>query len=280
MTCPATGPVVVGVDDSPVSRSAVRLAAREAATHHRPLRVVHVFDWGPDPESPQAELRDSAEQMLADATAIAIEEEPEIEVTSAIIEGHPVITLLREASAAALIVVGDGTLATRTTVSIDATALQIAARAGCGVLIARETAPPVGPILVGFDGSASSRSALDFAFDSAQRRGRELSVVRVVEAAKPMGDVEPAPVVTDGVGDELAEALAPWQSRYPSVTVDQRVRAGDPDEILIEESRSAELVAVGARGEQPWRGALGAVSQALLYHSPTPVLIVRHPAEQ
>ncbi|MGW0434807.1 universal stress protein [Micromonospora sp. NPDC003197] len=280
MTCPAAGPVVVGVDDSPVSRSAVRLAAQEAATRDLALRVVHVFDWGPDPTSPQAELRDSAEQMLAEAMAVAKAGEPDIEVTSAIIEGHPIVTLLREAAAAALIVVGDGNLATRNNISVDATAVQIAARAGCGALIARETAPPVGPILVGFDGSASSRSALDFAFDSAQRRGRELSVVRVVEAAKVVGDIEPGPVITDGVSDELAEALAPWQSRYPSVTVNQRVRAGDPDEILIEESRSAELVAVGARGEQPWRGALGAVSQALLYHSPSPVLIVRHPAEQ
>lgn len=280
MTCPASGPVVVGVDDSPVSRSAVRLAAREAATHHLPLRVVHVFDWGPDPTSPQAELRDSAERMLADAMALAVEDEPTIEVTTAIIEGHPIVTLLREAAAATLIVVGDGNLATRSSISVDATAVQIAARAGCGALIAREESPPVGPILVGFDGSASSRSALDFAFDSAQRRGRELSVVRVVEAAKAIGDVEAAPVVTDGVGDELAEALAPWQSRYPSVTVTQRVLAGDPDEILVEESRSAELVAVGARGEQPWRGALGAVSQALLYHSPRPVLIVRHPEDQ
>lgn len=55
------------------------------------------------------------------------------------------------------------------------------------------------------------------------------------------------------------------------------MRSGDSKQILIDESRSAEVVVVSMRGEQPSRSMLGALSQALLYHSPTPVVIVRTP---
>jgi nucleotide-binding universal stress UspA family protein len=41
---------------------------------------------------------------------------------------------------------------------------------------------------------------------------------------------------------------------------------GDPGTVLVEQSRSAQLAVVGARGEEPWRGMLGEVSQRLLYH--------------
>jgi nucleotide-binding universal stress UspA family protein len=214
--------------------------------------------------------------MLGEAMTIAVQTAPEVEVSCAIIEGQPVTALLRESNAAALIVIGDGNLATRSAISADATAVQIAARAGCGALIAREASPPAGPILVGFDDSASSRGALDFAFDSAQRYGRQVTVVQVVEAEKAAGDAVPGAAITDGAGDQLANALVSWQQAHPTVSVEQRIRTGDPGDVLIEESRAAELVAVGARGEQPWRGALGAVSQSVLYHSPAPVIIVRH----
>jgi nucleotide-binding universal stress UspA family protein len=147
--------------------------------------------------------------------------------------------------------------------------VQIAARAGSSVLVARENLPAPGPVLVGVDGSASSYAAVGFAFDAAARRVREVVVVRVWDPVEAPDGVE-AEIV-----EEVEVALAPWRERFPSVRVDQRVRAGDPKTVLVEESRVVELAVVSARGEQPWRGMLGAVSQALLYHSPTPVVVVR-----
>ncbi len=43
MRIPDTAPVVVGVTGSSAGLAAVRLAAREAVSRGRPLRVVHAF---------------------------------------------------------------------------------------------------------------------------------------------------------------------------------------------------------------------------------------------
>jgi nucleotide-binding universal stress UspA family protein len=269
---PHEAPVVVGVDDSRLSMTAVRLAAREAALHSRPLRIVHAFNWVADPSEPMPdEPRRPAEELLKRAVAIAAEAQPKVSTSSALIEGPVITTLLRESGSASLLVIGDGGLTVNPEVPADsdATAVQLAARAGCSVLVAREAAPSAGPVVVGVDGSASSLSALDFAFDTASRHGTELVVVQVWDPDVVTGDL---PAEAAG---QLADAVAPWRRKYPSVPVSQQPRVGDPEPALIEAAGRAEVVVVSARGDEPWRGMLGAVSQAMLYHSAAPVVVVR-----
>ncbi|WP_331214032.1 universal stress protein [Plantactinospora sonchi] len=264
--------VVVGVDGSRLSLTAVRMAALEAGRHSRPLRVVHAFNWVADPSEPMpAEPRRPAEELLQHAIAVASQTRPEVPVSTALIEGPVITTLLRESGSAALLVIGDGGLTLNPDVPADsdATAVQIAARAGCSVLVVREDQPSPGPVMVGVDGSASSLCALDYAFDTATRRAAELVVVQVWDPDERTGEV---PAEAAG---QLAEAVAPWQRKYPSVSVRQEVRTGAPEAALLEEARRAEVVVVSARGDEPWRGMLGAVSQAMLYHSPAPVIVVR-----
>ncbi|MDG4786220.1 universal stress protein [Micromonospora sp. WMMD1102] len=273
MTAPPDAMVVVGIDGSRTSMTAIRLAAREAVLHSRPLRLVHTFNWVADPSEPMPEEpRRPAEELLYRATALASQAQPGLDVSCALIEGPVITTLLRESGSAALLVIGDGGLGIDpdVTASSEATAVQIAARAGCTVLVAREQLPSVGPVLVGVDGSTSSLSALDYAFDTASRHCTDLMVVQVCD---PDGtDGGPPPEVVE----QLAEAVAPWQRKYPSVRVDQQVRTGDPESALAQETRRAELVVVSARGDEPWRGMLGSVSQAMLYHSASPVAVVRN----
>lgn len=272
MNAPPETPVVVGVDNSKLSMTAVRLAAREAALHDHPLRIVHAFNWVADPSEPMPEEpRRPAEELLCRAVEVATEAQPRLTSTSALIEGPVITTLLRESGSAALLVIGDGGLTVNPDVPADsdATAVQLAARAGCSVLVARETVPSTGPVLVGVDGSASSLIALDFAFDTASRRATGLVVVQVWDTGESTGTPPPE------AESQLAEAVAPWQRKYPSVPVSQQARVGAPESALIEEARRAEVVVVSARGDEPWRGMLGAVSQAMLYHSPAPVIVVR-----
>ncbi|RKR91151.1 nucleotide-binding universal stress UspA family protein [Micromonospora pisi] len=270
MSLTADAPVVVGVDDSPQSLTAVRLAAHEAAAHQRPLRIVHAFNWIADPSAPiEGELREPAERILNQAAQVATESEPVLRLTCALIEGPALTTLLRESGSAALLVLGDGGLSGQTAVPIEAISVQIAARAGCSVLVARENLPPPAPVLVGIDCGAGTSTALDFAFDAAATRDSELVVLRVWEADDPSEEPDPS------IARQLAETVAPWQERYPAVRVTQQVRSGESKHLLIEASRTAELVVVSMRGEQPSRSMLGALSQTLLYHSPAPVVIVR-----
>lgn len=180
MGAPSVAPVVVGVDGLRSSLTAVRLAAREAAVQKRPLRVVHALDWDQyEAAAPEGGLRRIAEELLNRAAA------------------------LREARTAPLIVVNDGGLAAQTCLPIDACAVQVAARAGCCVLIARKVAHYGGPVLVGVDGSPGSDQALGIAFEAAANRDAELIIVRVWRPdSTPVGDDASSAA-------QLADNLAP-----------------------------------------------------------------------
>ncbi|MEU4567611.1 universal stress protein [Micromonospora sp. NPDC023956] len=266
MSAAADAPVVVGVSGTEQSLPVVRLAAREAAEHGRPLHVLHAFNWEAALAAPSvAGARAEAERAIDRAVEVANEVAPGLPVDARVVEGTAVGALLRRSESALLVVVGDGGMATRDCVPPDAAAVQVASRAGCPTLVARLGPPPVGPVLVGLDGSPTSRSALDFALDCAARHGGRLRAVRVIDPDD------------DGTrpGQDVADLLAERGGQHPTVAAEAEVVRGDPGQVLIDESRTARLVVVGTRGDQPWRGLLGAVSQSLLYHAPAPVMFVR-----
>jgi len=266
MATPTNDAVVVGIGGSEEDLQVVRTAAGEAAAHDRPLHLLHAFNWAVALQEPSmAGSRAAAEDLLERAERVAVEAEPEVPVRGEIVEGTPVEALLRAAESAYLVALGDGGIATcPTCVPSDAPAVQLAARAGCPVLVGRAEPAPQGPVLVGVDGSAAGDTALGYAFDCADGRGARLLAIRVVEPGRH-----------DDGGDLLAEAVARHGTRHPTVAAECHTLRGDPGNVLVEQSRSAQLAVVAARGEEPLRGMLGAVSQTLLYHSPAPVIVVR-----
>ncbi|WBB70169.1 universal stress protein [Micromonospora sp. WMMD812] len=245
----------------------VRLAAQEAAAHRRPLHLVHAFDWNVAFEAETvAASRDEAEDLIARANDLARDVEPELTVSGEIAEGATVPVLLRRAEHAFLLAVGDGGMADcEDCVRPDALPVQFAARAGCPVLVARSEPPPQGPVLVGVDCSSSSHAMLDWAFTCAARRGARLLAVRVVDAGASVDDAS----------RELAAVVAQHTDRHPDVLTECHTIRGDPGIVLIDQSRSAQVALVAARGDEPGRGMLGAVAQSLLYHAPAPVIVVR-----
>ncbi|MEH0828118.1 MULTISPECIES: universal stress protein [unclassified Micromonospora] len=266
MTGSTGAPVVVGVSTSPQAMEVVRLAAREAAEHGRDLVLLHAFNWQAAFDATSVvEPRVEADEMISQATATAAEVEPALSVSGEVVEGPPVAALIRRSQSAFLVAIGDSGMAGRGGCApADAPAVQLAARAGCPVLVVRPEPPVAGPVLIGVDGSPSSRIALAFAFDCAARRQARLLAVRVVEPGR----------AEDGE-DLLIEAVAEAGRRHGSVAAECHTIHGDPSAVLVEQSRSAQLALVGARGDEPWRGMLGEVSQSLLYHAPSPVIVVR-----
>ncbi|MFD0785821.1 universal stress protein, partial [Micromonospora azadirachtae] len=146
-----------------------------------------------------------------------------------------------------------------------APAIQLAARAGCPVLVARRDPPPQGPVLVGVDGSPSSHQALEWAFDCTRRRGGRLLAIRVVE---PDEDDEET-------SRQLTHSVDRYAGNHPEVPVECHTIRGDPGSVLVEQSRSAQVAMIAPRGDEPGRGLLGAVAQTLLYHATSPVIVVR-----
>ncbi|MBQ1051055.1 universal stress protein [Micromonospora sp. C51] len=290
MTSNTGAPVVVGVDGSEIALHAVRAAAREAAYRHRPLRIVHAFIWplmgvplGPAPGAPaDGGLRHQAERCLADAVAEAGKVAPEVAVTGEVVDGAASTVLLAEARDAALVVLGNRGLGGFAGLLLGSVAVQVSAHADGPVLVVRGESRADGPVVVGVDGSELSREAVRFAFEEAAWRGTDLVAVHAWLYPTPAGPGDILPLVydLDAFRDEeerlLAEAVAGWSERYPEVPVRRRLVRGSPGRALVEESRTAQLVVVGARGRGALAGLLlGSVSHAVLHHAHSPLAIVR-----
>lgn len=291
MTGDSGAPVLVGVDGSAIALDAVRSAARSAALRQRPLRIVHAFIWplmrvpvGPDPSGPATGgLRHEAERYVAEAVAEAGKVAPDVPVTGAVVDGPPVPVLLDEARNAALLVLGNRGLGGFAGLLIGSVTVQVSARAQCPVLVARGEPRADGPVVVGVDGSECSTEAAGWAFDEAARRGSGLVAVHAWLYPVPVapGDMLPLVYDLDALAAEeerlLAESVAGFAERYPDVPVQRRLVRGSAAGALVEESRNAQLVVVGAHGRGALAGLLlGSVSHALLHHAHSPVLIVPH----
>ncbi|MFV2100567.1 universal stress protein [Micromonospora sp. LOL_024] len=283
-------PVVVGVDGSEIALHAVRAAAREAAYRHRPLRIVQAFIWplmdvplGPAPGAPaEGGLRNEAERCVAEAAAEAAEVAPEVAVTGVVVDGAATAVLLAEARDAALTVLGNRGLGGFAGLLLGSVAVQVSAHADSPVLVVGDGSRTDGPVVVGVDGSERSREAVGFAFEEAAWRAAELVAVHAWLYPTPVGPGDILPLVydLDAFREEeertLAESVAGWSERYPEVTVRRRPVRGSPARALVAESRSAQLVVVGARGRGALGGLLlGSVSHAVLHHAHAPVAIVR-----
>lgn len=141
---------------------------------------------------------------------------------------------------------------------------------------------PMGAVVVGTDGSQSSRRAVDWAAAEACRRGVPMVVVYVAEWAGMgfLGAQRASEQELLALGQALVdEELARVRGAFPSVQVAGVSTAGDAAVVLVEASHRAGLVIVGARGLGPFTGlVLGSVSQKVAAYARGPVVIVREEA--
>lgn len=251
--------VVVGVDGSASSLVAVRLAAEDAALRNAPLGVVHCFVWPPYEVPNYGLLRRDAERTVEEAVAVASALVPGTPVSGTVVDGEPGSVLRTKCRDAALVVLGPSDPAHRRAPA-DSVVEHVAARTACPVMVAHLPRRNTCPVLVGVDGSADSAAAVEFAAFEAAARDTDLVAVHVER----------------GEGDSdrpLAEAAVQARRSAHGVKVEQRSISGNPREALINESATARMMVVGARGH--YRTLLGTVSYALLRNAYCPVVVVR-----
>lgn len=288
-----SGLVVVGVDGSASSLAAVEVAAREARLRGAGLRVVHAVVWpathvplgrsapGPPEDGPQNEV----DRLVAEAVERARTGAPDVDVRHVVVTGEPLTVLEAQSRGAELVVVGSRGMGGFVGLLVGSTAVHLAAHGRCPVLVVRDRPRDDGPILLGVDGSAAGQKAVDFAFAEAALRSAPLAALHAWttwNAPMPapqdpsMPYANPPGALAQAEERLLHEALAGRQERFPGVAVEYRVVHGGTREALIDASRSAQLLVVGARGRGGFAGLLmGSVSQALLHHAHCPVAIVR-----
>ncbi|MFI8165759.1 universal stress protein [Streptomyces sp. NPDC085931] len=262
--------VVVGTDSSPSSAAAVELAAAEARRRGAELRVVYALNW---PVRPVYAPLDTTplDRVLDEAADRARGVAPGLTVTAAMVPGDTVSVLEAESRAADLLVLGARGVGGFLGMLLGSTAASMAAHSRCPVMVAREEPAGPGPVLLCVDGSPAGAAAVGFAFAEASLRGSEIAAVHAW-----LPDHAPPGTGVESPERLLAQALAGHAERYPDVTVRQEVASGEVREVLIERSRTAGLVVAGARGRGGFAGLLlGSVSQALLHHAHSSVVVVR-----
>ncbi|MBL7258413.1 universal stress protein [Paractinoplanes lichenicola] len=252
MPDPSPSPVVVGVTGTSAGLAAVRLAAREAVSRDRELRIVHVFTWS----HPRA--RGAAAQIVDAAVATAQRSTPGVRVTGQLVDGLPDQVLLRLGRTAELLVLGDDDLATTPWLPTGSVLVQTVARAWCPVLVARGPRPQAGPILAAVDGSETSLLGLRQAAAEGARRNVPVLVAHVVE--QPGGEQEGREIL------DRAVAAVPELTDFTT-----RLLTGAAAPTLVRASGRARVTVLGPRGSHD-AGLLGSVARGVLRRAASPTL--------
>lgn len=139
-------------------------------------------------------------------------------------------------------------------------------------------------ILVGVDGSAASRAAVDWAARDAAMRRVPLTLVHVlppvelplwVESAMPDTYREAVQQRSSEIIDDALEVANDAAGGQP-LAVSYLTPVGNEVSTLADLSKEADLVVVGSRGLGPMsRRLLGSVSSGVMRHARCPVVVLR-----
>ncbi|MER8044658.1 universal stress protein [Streptomyces sp. NPDC094032] len=289
-------PLVVGVDGSRASLTAVDWAVDEAVRHGLPLRIVHASLWEryegdvPDPDADLPSGRHLGENVVREAADRARLRAPGLALTTHVLPEDPSGALLREGRDATLLVVASRGRGEFADLLLGSVSLGVAARSSCPVVVVRgdeqALAARHGRVLLGVGEHDVDSPAVRFAFREAAARGAELDAVRAwrrpAHAPFPTG-VTGVTGVTGGTGghgegqasERLDEALDAVARAYPGVRLLRSTVEGPAHRALTERSAAADLLVVGARRRDGLVGLeLGRVAHRALHHASCPVAVV------
>jgi len=279
--------IVAGVDGSPAATTAALWAAHEAAMRNVELTVLHVVHSAPEvwpqmtwpavavpPVVGEAQLAEG-ERIIEDTVEVlakaAGSRQPR-RITTRLCVGAIVPTLAGLTDEKSQMVVvgrrGRGGLRRALLGSVSSALVHTAQ---CPVTVVHHHVSPVqpsgAPIVVGIDGSPASESAVAIAFDEASRRASDIVAVYSFDQA----DASEA-------AELLAQTLSEWQARYPDVTVRGLIARAHPADVLLDQSRHAQLVVVGSGRRGRIAGELlGSVSAAVMQACRVPVILAPEP---
>ena len=133
-------------------------------------------------------------------------------------------------------------------------------------------------IVVGVDGSQSSREALQWAVDEARRRNASVEAVYAWHepfvagydylGERDIGGIEEKErqILDAAIADVDATGIPP---------IERSIVAGGAAGALVEAAKGADLLVVGSRGRGGFSGLLlGSVSQQVAHHASCPVVII------
>lgn len=285
-------PVVVGVDGSPSAARAVRWAAREAVRRDAPLLMVHVCALVPGVVPHATAVRgyqnaviEEGRSLLAEAATSAREAAAGVVVETALGSGSAAEQLIARSASAQLVVVGSRGRGGIAGLVAGSVAVALAAHSHCPVVVVRgseiQDEPRLdAPVVVGVDGSSTSKAAIPFAFQAAASRGVAVVAVHVwmdvpIATASEIVLTETWEAIRAEQAGVLSGQLAGCRTKFPDVPVEQVVARDRPAPALLECGEGAQLIVVGSRGRGGFGGLLlGSTSQVLIHRAACPVAVV------
>jgi nucleotide-binding universal stress UspA family protein len=289
--------LVVGIDGSDESATALRWAMEEAAKRELAVQLIYglaipvVSDaYGMVMTRPDIdELAEYSQKLLEAAETAARRCDPDVPVTSRLVNGPPAAVLLEASKRARGLVLGSRGLGAISGRMLGSVSVRVSAKACCPVYIIPsnfDSSTVVGdPVVVGVDGSPHGDAALALALDEARCRDVVLRVVTAYHVpwlARPIepGLIEEFQSSEEALAQRIAEdALARMRTdRHAGVEVEIVLRQGASTEVLIAAGKDAALTCVGSRGRTALsRALLGSVSRAVLQDATRPVAVVHEP---
>lgn len=137
------------------------------------------------------------------------------------------------------------------------------------------------PIVIGYDGSPGSVSALHWAADAADHAPAPLRIVEAFEiviVTRPSpGQVVPLEAVRTARQSALEKLAASIRDDHPGLEVQTRLVGGPAPGTLLDAAQDARLVVLGSRGHGGWSGLLvGSVAVQVTTHAECPVVVIPH----
>lgn len=290
---------MVGHDGSPAAGDALLWACSFASRHGLPLLVVRAWDADPlsllkpAPSSSKDlhSLGDFVQWKLEGAVNDARLSAPVPADTRVRAEqGRPSAVLAALSRGAALLVVGrSGAGRLRSLLGSTSSAALRSAHCPVAVVPAGSGLKTTGRVVVGYDGSAPARRALDWAADETASRAASLEVVLgwqmddLHEAVARAGRVEAGQVAPQEAYEAEAravvdDAVASVRERVPDAT-GTAVRRSASSALLQAAGRldaAADLLVVGSRGLGGFGGlVLGSTSDQVSRHTACTVVVLR-----
>ena len=263
-------PIVVGIDESAPSDSAILWAAAEATRRRVPLVAAHTTS----PETNSA---------LSGAREVIASRWPTIDGYDVAVDGPILPALIDLSPFAEMIVIGRRSHRRLAGILGASLGNAIARAALCPVTVVEQDSLGAsdGPVVVGLQGGSASLDALEFAFEQARARRTQIRAVRAwgdLHWREPASGAAPGRDSRSAIERDVAgRALEDYRSRFPDVQVEIIVVEATPDWALVHAAQAAALLVVGSSSRVGARGdCLDSVAGWALHHSPCPVVVVGH----
>lgn len=276
---------IIGVDGSAHSRAALRWGLERAAERGAAVELLHVADDSFLSESVAflSEAQQASEQMLANEIEVARSEFGFAgEISGTAVVGHPIAEVEAASKRAELIILGAHSGGRFAGSVFGTRAVKIAAVAHCPVAVIPAEAETATPgIVVGVDGSESSKRAIAFAAAEASRKRVPLIAVYawmppLTPGLEYLWSEELVETQQAAAEEAIAIGVAGLAESYPDLEVQRKIIQAPPVTALLQVAEGAEMLVVGSRGRGGIsRLLLGSVSHGVLQALPCATVITR-----